>query len=217
MKSILVIGLGRFGRHLSRRFMRLGAEVMIADRNEEAVSALAGDVTRALICDCTDEAALRALGPANFDACFVCIGSDFAASLLITTMLRDFGAQRIIAKASRELHARLLQKNGADEVIYPERDAAERMAERMSARNVFDYIELTDEHAIYETPVPPGWIGRTLSEIGVRGRYGVNILAVKTGERLRPLPGADYVFTGQEHILALAGREDARRLLRRMG
>lgn len=215
MKSILIIGLGRFGRHLARRFSRLGHEVLAADRSEAAVAAIESDVTSALICDCADEHALSALGPANFDLCFVCVGSDFAASLLITTMLRDLGARRIIAKASRDLHARLLLKNGADETVYPEKDAAERMAERMSAANVFDYIELTEDHAIYEIPVPDRWIGHTLSEIGVRGRYGVNVLAVKTGEALRPLPGAEYAFTGQEHILALAAKEDARKLLRK--
>ena len=116
MKSILVIGLGRFGRHLCRKFMSLGNEVMIVDRNEAAVAELANEVTGAQIADCTDEAVLRQLGVHNFDICFVCIGSDFASSLLITSMLRDLGAQRIISKASQDIHARLLLRNGADEV-----------------------------------------------------------------------------------------------------
>ena len=113
MKSILVIGLGRFGRHLCRKFMELGHEVMIVDSSEEAVSTMAGEVTSAQIADCTNEAVLRTLGVQNFDLCFMCVGSDFASGLLITTLLREFGAQRIIAKASQDIHARLLPKNGA--------------------------------------------------------------------------------------------------------
>lgn len=216
MKSILVIGLGRFGRHLCEKFMSLGNEVMVVDRDEAAVSALAADVTSAQIADCTDEAVLRELGVKNFDLCFVCIGSDFAASLLITSMLKELGARRVIAKASRDIHARLLLRNGADEVAYPERDSAERMAVRLSAQNVFDYIELTDEYSIYEIPVLESWVGRSVREIDVRNKHHINILAVKLGDTLRPMPGADYRFTGSEHVLALAAREDARKLLRKI-
>ena len=216
MKSILVIGLGRFGRPLSQKFMSLGNEVMIVDRDETAVTALMDGVTSAKIADCTDESALRALGVHNFDECFVCIGSDFASSLLITSLLKDFGARRVVAKASQDIHAKLLLRNGADEIVYPERDSAERIAVRLSASNVFDYIELTPDHAIYELPPLPEWVGHTLGEIGVRNKYHINILAIKESGELRPLPGADYAFTGREHILALAGREDARRLLRRI-
>jgi len=214
MQSILIIGLGRFGRHLCEKFMELGNEVMICDRSEAAVTDLADHATSALICDCTDEHALSALGVKNFDLCFVCIGSDFASSLLITSLLKDFGARRVIAKASQDIHARLLYKNGADEVVYPERDSAERMAIRMSSSSVFDYIELTEEHAIYEIPPLDSWIGKTIAALDVRNKYHINILAVKYGETLRPLPGADYVFTGSEHILALAGTEDAKNLLK---
>ena len=131
-------------------------------------------------------------------------------------MLRDLGAQRIISKASQDIHARLLLRNGADEVAYPERDSAERMATRLSAQNVFDYIELTDEYSIYEIPPLPGWAGRSLREIDVRNKHHLNILAIKTGEELHPMPGADYRFTGEEHVLALASKEDARKLLRKI-
>ena len=216
MKSILVIGLGRFGRHLCRKFMSLGNEVMIVDRNEAAVAELANEVTGAQIADCTDEAVLRQLGVHNFDICFVCIGSDFASSLLITSMLRDLGAQRIISKASQDIHARLLLRNGADEVVYPERDSAERIAVRLSAEHVFNYIELTDEYSIYEIPPLPHWPGHTVRELDVRNKYRINILAVKRDEELRPRPGADYLFTGDEHVLALMSKEDARKLLRKI-
>ena len=216
MQSILIIGLGRFGRHLCRKFMSLKSEVMIVDSDEAAVSALADEATDAQIADCTDEAALRALGVQAFDLCFVCIGSDFASCLLITSMLKELGAKRVIAKASQDMHARLLLRNGADEVAYPERDSAERWAVRLSARNVFDYIELTDGYAIYEIPVPREWVGRTIRELDVRNRHRLNILAVKMGGELAPMPGADYRFAGEEHVLALASQEDAKRLLRQL-
>lgn len=216
MKSVLVIGLGRFGRHLCLKLAQLGNEVMIVDKNESAVTDLADAVTSAQIADCAEEAALRALGVHNFDVCFVCIGSDFASSLLITSMLRDLGAKRIIAKSSQDLHTRLLLRNGADEVVYPERDSAERVAMRTSATNVFDYIELTDEYAIYEIPPLASWVGKTILDLNIRNRYHINILAIKTGDELRPMPGANYAFTGTEHLLALAGREDIRKLLRKV-
>ena len=216
MKSMLVIGLGRFGRHLSLKLTSLGNEVMIVDRDEAAVTALMDSVTSAQIADCTDEAALRALGVHNFDLCFVCIGSDFQSSLLITALLKDMGARRVISKANRDIHARLLLRNGADEVVYPERDSAERIAVRLSAEHVFNYIELTDEYSIYEIPPLPHWPGHTVRELDIRNKYRINILAVKRDEELRPMPGADYLFTGDEHVLALMSKEDAKKLLRKI-
>ena len=216
MKSILIIGMGRFGKHLCRKFMALGNEVMIVDRSEAVISELASEVTGAQIADCTDESVLRQLGVHNFDLCVVCIGSDFAASLLITSMLHDLGARYIVAKAAQDVHAKLLLRNGASEVAYPERDSAERTAARLSAQNVFDYIELTDGYSIYEIPPLPAWVGRSVREIDVRNRHRINILAVKDDSGLRPMPGADYRFTGHEHILALAAAQDARKLLKKI-
>ena len=217
MQSVLIIGLGRFGRHLCRKLMELKCEVLVVDSNDAAVAALADEVTDAQVADCTDEAALRALGVPGFDLCCVCIGSDFASCLLITSMLKELGAKRIIAKASQDVHARLLLRNGADQVAYPERDSAERWAVRLSTKSVFDYFELTDGYAIYEIPAPDSWTGRTIRELDVRNSHHLNILAVKRDGALRPMPGADYRFTGQEHVLALASQEDAHRLLRRIG
>lgn len=216
MKSALVIGLGRFGRHLARKLTSLGCEVMIADQDERKATQLADEVTDAVICDCTEEDALHALGIRNFDLCFVCIGSDFKSSLLITSMLRDAGAKHVVSKARDGMHARLLLKNGADEVVYPEQDSAERVAMRTGAQNVFDYIELTAQHAIYEIPVLREWIGKSVGEIDIRNQYRINILAVKSGSVLRPLPGAGYVFCGSEHLLALSAKEDIRVLLRKI-
>ena len=203
MKSILIIGLGRFGRHLCQKFMSLNNEVMIVDRDEAAVSALADNVTSAQIADCTDENALRALGVQNFDICFVCIGSDFASSLLITSMLKDMGAAHIIAKASRDIHAKLLLRNGADDVVYPERDSAERLATRLSAQNVFDYIELTDEYSIYEIPPLESWVGRSVRDVDVRNKYHINILAVKRDGKMDLSVQPNTQFRAGDTLLVL--------------
>lgn len=214
MKSILIIGMGRFGRHLCQKFMHLGDEVMIVDNNERIINELADSVTSARIADCTDEHTLKALGVANFDLCFVCMGENLESSLLSTALLKDMGARRVIAKADRDIHARLLLRNGADEVVYPERETAERMAVRMSAEHVFNYIELTDEYSMYEIPPLPAWTGHSVRELDIRNKHHINILAVKLGDNLRPMPGPDYVFTGEEHILALTSNANAKKLLR---
>ena len=206
MKSILIIGLGRFGRHLCCKFMSLKNEVMIVDRDEAAVTALADEATSAQIADCTDENALRALGVKNFDLCFVCIGADFASSLLITSMLKDMGAARVVAKASQDIHAKLLLRNGADEVVYPERDSAERMATRLSAQNVFDYIELTDEYSIYEISTAEIRVGKTIKEVEFRAKYQISILATKVGENMKLLPGPNNVFIRDDHLMIVGER-----------
>ena len=216
MKSILIIGMGRFGRHLCRKFMQLGDEVMIVDNNERVINELADSVTSARIADCTDEHALRAIGVSNFDLCFVCIGESLESSLLATALLKDMGARRVVAKADRDIHARLLLRNGADEVVYPERDTAERIAMRLSAEHVFNYIELTDGYSIYEIPPLPEWTGHSVRDLNIRSKHKINILAVKQGDELRPMPGPDYVFTGSEHILALTSVENARKLLKKI-
>ena len=152
MKSVLIIGLGRFGHHLCRNMAELGNEVMIVDQREEVLEDLLPIVTSAKIGDCTNEEVLRSLGVANFDLCFVCIGTNFQSSLEITSLVKEMGARCVISKANRDIHAKFLLKNGADEVIYPDRDIAEKLAVRHSANHVFDYIELTDEYSIYEIP-----------------------------------------------------------------
>lgn len=216
MKSVLVIGLGRFGIFLSRKFMALGNEVMAVDQKEAAVNALMDEVTSAQIADCKNEDALRSLDVVNFDICFVCVGDSFQDSLEITSLLKELGAKRVISKARDSVHAKFLLRNGADEVVYPERDSAERVASRLSANNVFDYIELTDNFSIYEIPPMEAWLGRTVQEVDVRKKYGVNILATKRDGALFPLPGADHLFTPGEHLLVLGRSEDVRRILRKI-
>lgn len=214
MKSFLVIGIGRFGKHLSRKLVELGNEVMIVDKNEENIRELLPIVTNAQIGDCTKEEVLRSLGIDNYDVCFVCVENDFQSSLEITNLLKDFGAKYVISKSSRDIQTKFLLRNGADEVIDPERNIAEKLAVRCSANYVFDYIELTNDISIYEIPPAKSWIGRSIKEINFRVRYHVSILATKAGNDISPLPVADYIFKPEEHLLVIGRRKDVEKLLK---
>lgn len=213
MRSILVIGLGRFGRHLALKLSELGNEVLVIDKDEKLVNDAAPYVTRAQIGDCMDEDVLRSLGVSNFDLCFVCISDNFQSSLEITSLLKELGAKYVIAKTDRDIHAKFLRKIGADDVIYPERDMAQRTAVRYSARYAFDYIELTPEYAIVETLPPESWVGRTVRDVDVRNAHMVNIIGVKTAGRILPLTSADHVFTSGEHLIIAGGKKDVFRLM----
>ncbi len=207
MKSVLIIGIGRFGRHLARKFVELGNEVMIVDIEEEKMSEIVSIVTTAQIGDCTNVDVLKSLGVRNFDICFVCIGDNFQASLEITSLLKEMGAKHVVSKANREIHAKFLLRNGADDVVYPEKDIAEKAAIRYSADHVFDYIELTPEYSIAEIPPVSAWIGKTIAEISVRGKYQMSILATKENGEILPLPKADHVFREEEHLIVAARKK----------
>ena len=208
MKSILVIGMGRFGRHLAKKMLDKGNDVMIVDKDSEIFEQLAEKFTDSYIGDCTNEGVIRSLGVKHFDLCFVTIGEDFQSSLVITSLLKRFDAKCVIAKANQNIQAELLLKIGADEVVYPEREIAEKLAVRYNARNIFDYIQLTSEYSIYEIPVLQSWIGKTIMEVDVRRKYRVNIIAVKKENSLNPLPGADYIFKPDEHIVVIGKATD---------
>jgi len=208
MKSVLVIGMGRFGKHLAQKMLELGNDVMIVDSNETIIEELSSQFTDSYVGDCTNEGTVRALGVNNFDICFVSIGENFQSSLEITALLKDFGAKYIVSKANRDIQARFLKSVGADEVIYPERAMAEKLAIRFNADNVYDYIELTEDFSIYEIPVPEEWVGKSVSSINVRREYHLNIIAVKREGLLRPMPGADYVFKANDHMVVI-GQADS--------
>ncbi len=216
MKSILVIGLGRFGNHLLHKFYDLGDEVMAVDVNEEKVQAAMPYATSAKIGDCTKMDTLRSLGVKNFDICFVCIGEGFQNSLEITSLLHEMGAKRVISKANTEIHAKFLLRNGADEVTYPERDSAQKLATRCSVDNIFDFIELTKDTAIYEIPILESWEGKSIVKIDARRKYRINILAVKNGTSIQAHPGAEYVFNPDDHIIILGQNADVEKLLKKM-
>lgn len=208
MKSVLVIGMGRFGYHLACKMKALGNDVMIVDRNADRINEIAEEFTDSHIGDCTNAAVIRSLGIKAMDLCFVSIGEDFQSSLIITSLLKREGAKLVVAKANHEIQAELLQQIGADEIVYPERDLAENLAVRYSANNVFDYVQLTPEYSIYEIPIPTPWTGRTIMEVDVRRKHKINIIAVKSSGVLQPTPGADYVFRPEDHIVVIGRSSD---------
>jgi len=214
MKSILLIGLGRFGRHMAMKLQRLHHEVLAIDRNEQRVNDALTFVTNAQIGDASNESFIASLGVRNFDLCIVAIGDDFQSSLETTALLKEYGAPFVVSRAAREVHAKFLLRNGADDVIYPEKQMAEWAAVRYSRSHIFDYVELTPEHSIYETGVPKSWVGKTIVELGVRQRYHINILAVNQQEHLKPLPGPEHRFQENETIFILGSNQDIEKFLR---
>lgn len=212
MKSVLVIGMGRFGRHVASKMQELGNDVMIVDRDAEIVNSLAEQFTDAHIGDCTSEAVIRSLGVKQMDLCFVSMGEDFQSSLVITSLLKRAGAKCVIAKANQEIQADLLYQIGADEVVYPEREIAEKLAVRYNANNIFDCIQLTADYSIYEIPVPTTWVGHTIVEVDVRKKHRVNIIAIKCENTLQPTPGADYVFRTDDHVVLIGKSADVFKL-----
>ena len=213
MKSFLVIGLGRFGRHLTTKLIELGNEVMVVDRDEERVARLANIATASCVGDCQDEQVLSALGVGNYDICFVCVSDDFQCSLEATASLKELGAKYVVARADREKQTKFLKKIGADYVIHTEMDMAVRAAIRFSARNAFDYFELTPKYAIFEIETPKEWVGKTVSQVNVRHRYNVNILGVKLGDEIEPLLHADYQFVAKSHLIIAGDKAAGIRLM----
>lgn len=212
MKSVLVIGLGRFGRHLAHKMAEFGNDVMVIDKEAEIIEQCAAEYTDAQIGDCTNETVLRALAVSHFDLIFVTIGEDFQSSLVITSLLKRYGAKCIVAKARQSIQADLLRQIGASEVVYPEREIAEKLAIRYNAKNIFDYIPLTSEYSIYEIPVLPSWVGQSVAEVNVRKKYKINIVAVKSGNQLQPVPSADYIFRAEDHIVVIGQSTDVFKL-----
>ena len=213
MKSVLVIGLGNFGMLIVKQIHELGHQVMAIDKNESRVNEALPYVTNALIGDSTNANFLASLGINNYDVCIETIGNDFQSSLEITSLLKDLGAKFVLSRASRDIHAKFLLRNGADQVVYPEKEMAIRSAVRYSSDNIFDYIELTPEHSIYEIPVPEGWIGRSIIEMNIRKKYNISILAVKYNDTLHPLPGADYTFKANDELIILGANRDINRFV----
>jgi hypothetical protein len=204
--------MGRFGRHLAKKMLELGNDVMIVDKDTSVIEQYSTVFTDSQIADCTNENVLRALGVNHFDICFVAIGDDFQSSLVITALLKELNAKFVVAKAKQDIQADLLMRIGADEVVYPEREMAEKLAVRYNATNIFDFIELTKEYAIYEIPVPSAWTGKTISEINIRQKYKINIIAMKINNDLKLLPGADYRFTETDHMVVIGKATDVFKL-----
>ena len=217
MKSILIIGLGRFGQHLCEDLFNLGNDVMVVDADETKLEAVASIVTDAKIGDCTNEDVLRSLGVSNFDVVFVCIGTNFQSSLECTSLVKELGAKKVVSKANRDIHAKFLLRNGADEVIYPDRDIAIRTAARFSSDNVFDYMELNDEFTVCEIAPMKKWINKTLSELSLPKKYGISVLGTKMNTRTKvALSGNDKIHDG-EHLLIAGNWESISKVLEELG
>lgn len=214
MKSVLIIGLGRFGQHLCKKMTELKNEVMVVDIKAENVEALMPLVTNAQIGDCTNVEVLKSIGIGNFDLCFVCIGTNFQSSLEITSLLKENGAKYVVSKATRDIQAKFLLRNGADEVVYPEKQLAKWTAIRYSADHILDYIELDGEHAIFEIPVPKDWEGRTIGQMDIRKKYNINIMGIKKNGNLELSVTPDMVLEPKGTMLVLGRNRDIQKCFR---
>ncbi len=210
MKTFLIIGMGAFGHHLCRALSEQKCEIMIADIDSDTLEDLLPLVVSAKVGDCTKEEVLRSFGIPDFDACFVCLGNNFLESLQIISSLKELGARRVVAKVDELVQQKFLLRNGADEVILPDKDEAVRLAVSECTDSMFDYISLSKDFAIIEIEPPREWIGKSIAELQIRPRYNLSVLATKVGEEMFPMPGADYVFKKGDHIMVM-GRRDALR------
>lgn len=208
MKSFLIIGMGSFGHHLCQSLTQYDCEIMVVDNDPTAVENVLSLGVSARIGDCTNVEVLRSFSIGLFDACFVCMGTNFKNSLQITSFLKELGAKKVYAKADEDIQAKFLQRNGADEVIYPERHISEQLAMKVCSDFVFDCMPLVENYYIAEIQPQPQWIGRSIIEVNFRVKYHLNIVAVKCGEEIKPISGAHYVFAEDEHIMVLGHMDD---------
>ena len=203
MKSILLIGIGRFGKHIAMDLHKLNHQVMVVDDNEERINELLPYVTNAQIGDSTNRDFLESLGVNNFDVCFVAIGKDFQSSLETTCTLKELGAKLVVSRAASDVHAKFLLRNGADEVIYPEKQIAKWASIRYSSDHILDYIELDESHAIFEVSVPKAWVGKSILQLDVRRKYDINIMGIKQGGRMNVSVSPDTLLTEDITLLVL--------------
>ena len=208
MKSILLIGLGRFGKHIALQLSQLGHQVMAVDHVEERVEAVLPFVTNAQIGDSTNADFLESLGIRNFDVCIVAIGNDFQSSLETTSLLKELGANLVVSRATRDVKQKFLLRNGADEVVYPEKQLAKWVAIRYTADHIIDYVELDGDHAMFEVPTPRGWIGRTVGQIDIRKKYNINIMGLKRNGKLEMVVTPDTVLSGEATMLVIGEYKD---------
>ena len=208
MKNILLIGLGRFGRHIALQLNKLGHEVMAVDSNEERVNKILPIVTNAQIGDSTNTEFLKSLGIGNFDVCIVTIGGNFQNSLETTSLLKELGAKLVVSRAERDVQEKFLLRNGADEVVYPEKQVANWAAIRYTADHIRDYIEVDEAHAIFEVEVPEGWIGKTVGELDIRRKYSINIMATKENGKINMAVSPETVLTNKTTLLVLGAYKE---------
>ncbi len=211
-KQFVILGTGRFGASVALKLMDLGAEVMVVDKNEQVIQSMGSKVTHAVQTDITVEGSINALGIRNFDTAVVTVGDDIQTSILTTIILKEFGIKHIVAKAQNQLHAKVLYKIGADRVVFPEREMGIRVAKSLMASNVLDFIELSPDYSIVETPPKKEWIGKTIEEIDIRKNYGLNIMAIRKGAetKISILP-KDIVKSGDIFVV-IGNNQDLKEL-----
>ena len=214
MKNILLIGLGRSGKHIALQLNKLGHEVMAVDSNEERVNEILPIVTNAQIGDSTNTEFLKSLGIGNFDVCIVTIGGNFQNSLETTSLLKELGANLVVSRAERDVQAKFLLRNGADEVVYPEKQVAKWAAIRYTADHIRDYIEVDEAHAIFEVEVPEGWIGKTVGELDIRRKYSINIMATKENGKINMAVSPETVLTDNITLLVLGAYKELQKCFR---
>lgn len=215
MKSILLIGLGRFGRYIAKKLHDMQHAVLAVDHDEDRVNRILPLVTNALIADSTNADFLQSLDIPSFDVCIVAIGDDFQSSLETTSLLKEFGARYVVARASRDIHEKFLLRNGADETVYPERQLALWTAIRCGSNHILDYFPLSDEYAIYEVPVPRAWEGKSIIELDIRRRHHLNILGIKAGDRIDLNISAQTILAANAAVLVAGRQEDVDHALRK--
>lgn len=203
MKTVLLIGLGRFGRHVARELYELNHQVLAVDENEENVNQVLQYVTGARIGDSTDIEFLKTLGVDNFDACIVTIRNNFQSSLETTSLLKDMGARYVISRASNDIHEKFLLKNGADSVVFPEKQIASWTAIRCTSDHILDYIELDDDHSVLELTIPESWDGKTVAQLDIRKKYGINVVAIRQNGQLIVNITADTIMSVDNPVLVL--------------
>lgn len=208
MKSVLLIGLGRFGRHIAKKLNDLGHQVMAVDQNEEDVNSVLPYVTNAQIGDSTNKAFLMSLGVRDFDLCIVAIGDNFQSSLETTSLLKELGAKMVVSRAARGVHAKFLLRNGADEVVYPEKQLANWTAIRYSTDHIFDYIELDENNAIFEVAIPKKWYGKTIGELNIRKNYNLNVLGTKQDGKISVVIDPNVPLEPDKTLLVLGSHKD---------
>lgn len=211
-KQFVIIGLGRFGSSIAKTLYSLGNDVLAIDKDEDVVQEIADSVTHAVQLDATDENALRSLGIRNFDVAVVTIGDNIQSSVMATLLVKELGVKYIIAKGHSDLHAKVLYKIGADRVILPEKDMGVRVAHNLVSANILDYIELSEDYSVMEIQVLDDWTGRTLNDLRLRSKYGINVMAIKRGDDVNLSPSAEDIVEENDIIVAIGSAEDLSRL-----
>jgi trk system potassium uptake protein TrkA len=212
MKSYIVVGMGRFGSEVARQLHQMRCEVIAMDVSDDLIQQISPYVTHAVVGDAQDKEVLRALGVKDMDCAIIAIGDDLAASVLVTMNMKELGVPHVICKAHDATYRKVLEKLGADRVIIPEQEQAQRLAKSLSAPNVLDYIELSDEYGIIEMPVPESWLGKDLRQLNVRAKLGVSILAIRRGGKMHVSPAPDTAFIKEDILVVLGGSQALRKV-----